>query len=178
VTSVYDAIRYQAMLAVVDPDEAALLRRVRRWYSKTLNTPLAEVEALDPFMILREYWEEHYSDLEDDRREQEIEDMLETREEAIERDRDFQREEVASIRIRKKIEKNEALAAAAKAAGQDAPTAAKPFMKFAKPQDSSKDPSLSKLPSKKVEPDVKVSFVTDDDFEAAVRGDALGQSKP
>ncbi len=175
--TVYEAIRLQAMLAVVKPDEEALLRRVRRWYSKTLNTPLAEVEDLDPYMILREYWEDHYEDMDDDRRQQEIDDLTETPEEAIERDRRFQQDEVDSYRIRKKIETNEKLAAAAKAAGQEPTTAPKPFMKFAHPQDDRNDPSLSKLPEKKSEDRVKVSFVSADDFEAELRGDALTRKK-
>lgn len=173
--TVFEAIRLQAMLAVVKPDHEALLRRVRRWYSKTLNTPLADVERLDPYAVLREYWEDHYEDMDDDRQQQEIEELTETPEEALERDRLFQKEEVDSIRIRKKIEANEALAAAAKAAGEAAPTAPKPFMKFAAPKPPGKDTSLSKLPEKKAEDTVKLTFVSSDDLEAELRGDALSR---
>lgn len=76
-----DAIKKQALLASIEPDSDAVLRRLYRWFSKTFHMSIADVEDLPTDYILLHYYESKYEDLEDEEKHDEIIDILETPEE-------------------------------------------------------------------------------------------------
>lgn len=72
------------MLAVVEPDDDAWLRRVFRFYSRTFSTPLHEVERLPLEDVLRAFYEEVFDQMDEEAREERIEWLLMTPEERAE----------------------------------------------------------------------------------------------
>lgn len=77
----YEAIQQQAMLAVVDPDDDAWVRRIFRFYSKNFATPLHLVPQLPFEDVMRAYFEEVFSSLDEEDREERVEWLLMTPEE-------------------------------------------------------------------------------------------------
>ena len=77
----YEAIQQQAMLAVVDPDDDAWIRRIFRFYSKNFATPLHLVPQLPLEDVMRAYFEELFSNLDEEDREERVEWLLMTPEE-------------------------------------------------------------------------------------------------
>lgn len=75
-----------ALSNVMDPDSEYFFRFVCRWYSKTFHTPLHEVIKLNPYIIYLNYFEDGYSQMEEEDR---IEDMYK----AINPDYDKEEEE-------------------------------------------------------------------------------------
>lgn len=63
------------------PDDAAWLRSIFRWYSKTFHTPLADVESLPKEHILQHYFEATFEEMEEGDLKAELEFTLETPEE-------------------------------------------------------------------------------------------------
>jgi len=73
----FEDLQKLALLAVLKPDYNSWMRRVCRWYSKSFQTPLEEVENLPTTYVLQHYWEAVYEDLEDDERLAKIVELLE-----------------------------------------------------------------------------------------------------
>lgn len=92
----YMALRLRAMRAVTAPDEDAHLRRIFRWYSQTFHTPLHQVEELPIVEVLQAFYEEKYEGMEEEDREKELLELLETEEERAVRlkDQDEQRADI------------------------------------------------------------------------------------
>lgn len=90
----YHALQLRAMLAVQQPDAAAFLRHAQRFFSKTFSTPLLEVEALDEEFVLQAYYEEAFSQMDEDTRDEFLEKLLLSPEEreALEKKRDVMEE--------------------------------------------------------------------------------------
>lgn len=84
----YEAIRILAFKSVSDPDEAAIIRRILRWYSETFATPLMKVYDIPIDFVLQHYFEHMYERIEGPEAEKELEDLLLTPEERKKRDRD------------------------------------------------------------------------------------------
>lgn len=76
-----DSIKRIALLSIVEPDSEANLRRLYRWFSKTFNMAITEVEELPVEYILMHYYESKYEELNDEEKHDEIIDILETPEE-------------------------------------------------------------------------------------------------
>lgn len=104
----HTAIRLAAMAAVKKPDNDYDVRVIHRWYSKTFHTPLHLVSELDQDDVFQAYWESHYEEMEEERREEEIALLLETPEDLVEADRAWQATEVDSVRYRKLVAAQEA----------------------------------------------------------------------
>jgi hypothetical protein len=79
----YESLQQQAMLAVVDPDDDAWLRRIFRFYSKHFATPLHLVPQLPLEDVLRAYFEELFASFDEEDREERIEWLLMTPEERL-----------------------------------------------------------------------------------------------
>lgn len=115
---IYTAIKLMAMKAVIEPDEAAVTRRIQRWYSKTFFTPLSEVEKIDFFEILTHYYEETYEAANSSGSEQEgpvskvlleeYEELTMTPEEAQEKALEKEREDFEAYVMLKAIKEQEA----------------------------------------------------------------------
>ena len=123
----FTALRLAAMAAVKKPDPEYNLRAIHRWYSKTFYTPLHVVADLDPEDVYTAYFETHYEEMDEEAREAEIKELLETPEEAIEADRAWQATEVDSFRYRKMLEAQEAMRKAGEKLGDLKGDAAKKF---------------------------------------------------
>lgn len=72
----FEAIQQQAMLAVVEPDDDAWLRRIFRFYSKQFATPLHLVPQLPLEDVLRAYFEEVFDSFDEETREERLEWLL------------------------------------------------------------------------------------------------------
>jgi hypothetical protein len=77
----YEALQARAMHAVLFPDRDAFLRHVKRFYSKTFATPLSAVDDLDEEFVLQTYYEEAFSQMDEDARDEYISNLLATPEE-------------------------------------------------------------------------------------------------
>src|SRR5579859_6543249 len=63
-------------------DPSYFVRRMIRWFSETMSTPLAEVERMPLAKVARHYWEAHYEDMtEPGDLEMEADSITQTREE-------------------------------------------------------------------------------------------------
>jgi hypothetical protein len=76
----YQALRLQALRAVMCPDKEYFIRRTLRWYSKTFHTPLHEVEDIPLEVVLQAFYEEHFEAMSQEDREAERQDLLVTKE--------------------------------------------------------------------------------------------------
>ena len=79
--NLYKAIEVNAMKAVVAPDEEAKIRQIMRWYSKTFHTPLLSVYDLPLDYLLTHYYEETYSEMEEEIRAEKHQQLAMTEEE-------------------------------------------------------------------------------------------------
>lgn len=55
----FRSIMLLSLDAIENPTIQDTYRRICRWYSKNFNTPLHDVEGLDPEFVLRAYWEDY-----------------------------------------------------------------------------------------------------------------------
>lgn len=74
----YDALKLLALRAVMNPDGEASFRSICRWYSTTFHTPLHLVDDLPEDDVLLAYFESTYEDMEEDKREEVLQGLLET----------------------------------------------------------------------------------------------------
>lgn len=81
----YEAIRINALYEVLKPSTNYYFRRVARWYSKTFHTPLYMTYKLPIEHILQEFYEERYENMEEEDRNAEVSDLVETDEQKRER---------------------------------------------------------------------------------------------
>jgi len=78
-------LQLKAMLAVTEPDVEAQMRRIRRFYSKTFHTPLADVDVLDEEFVLQAYFEEIIEDMSPETREEFTEELVASPDELVAR---------------------------------------------------------------------------------------------
>jgi len=64
----FEALQIKALLGVLHPDDDSLLRHIFRFYSKTFNVPLPEVDALPLEDVVLAYYEEFFEHLPDEDR--------------------------------------------------------------------------------------------------------------
>ena len=76
--SLLDDIRKIALSSVLEPDNDAQVRRLHSWFSRTFQIPLPEVEDLPIEYILLHYYEELYSNMDEDELLEEAKYVLET----------------------------------------------------------------------------------------------------
>src|SRR5512133_2673091 len=92
--SVYDALLARALASVLEPDDDAFLRRVKRFYSRTFHVPLPRVDDLDEVHVLTAYFEEICEQMTDEERLDLLKKLIETPEErAARKDREKEMEE-------------------------------------------------------------------------------------
>lgn len=187
----FDAIRLSAMAAVLKPDDIYWQRHIFRWYSETFNVPLPEVEAIDPLHVLQTFFERRYEDLRDNKPEQlhdEMAELLETPEEAIERDRRWHATEVESLKFRKWTEAEEKKKYTEALKLKDEGTRKAPeitrFQNVRRPAAETTLPEYKPKPKEALPEisDFRVNYVTADTLEAELGGSSIGippaQSKP
>ncbi len=64
-----ESVRFEALDAVVNyvllkkPEPEYVWRSIKRWYSSTYSTPMAEVDKIPESDILTHYWESHYESM-------------------------------------------------------------------------------------------------------------------
>jgi hypothetical protein len=78
------ALQLRAMHAVVHPDGEAFMRRVKRFYSKTFNVPLPDVDDVPEEDVLTAFYEETFSSMMEDDREELLQELLMSPEERLE----------------------------------------------------------------------------------------------
>lgn len=84
----FEGVRIRALLAVMEPDDHALIRRICRWYSQEFSTPLRVVEdELGLDHVLTHWFESEYEKMDPDDRHNLGIYLLETPEERKLRDR-------------------------------------------------------------------------------------------
>lgn len=81
----YRAIRLLAMRATIKPSEHELMDRIYRWYSRTYFTPLTQAYDLPQEDILKIYFEDKYSEMNESELAQEKLELLETEEQKQQR---------------------------------------------------------------------------------------------
>lgn len=74
----FESIQQQAMLAVIDPDDDAFLRRAFRYYSKKFATPLHLVPQVPLDDVLTAFFEDVFGDMDEETRDERIEWLLAT----------------------------------------------------------------------------------------------------
>jgi len=92
-------IQIKALQSVIQPDSAAFLRSVHRWYSESFNTPLHVVYALPVDFVLTHYFESNYSSMEHEERAKTVRDLLETPEQRAKRLKDEDSEIATQMEI-------------------------------------------------------------------------------
>lgn len=165
---VYKAIRLRALRSVLFPDKDYIIRRTLRWYSKTFFTPLREVEDLPLEDVFQAYYEERYATLSDEDLDHEREDLLVTDEERYDRAVAEEAEEAEMFELSKIIAAEEA--AKRRAAKKTSTPEQLAEIQHAQPEPMKlAEPLLPALP-KVLPPDITMTFMTDDAFEAEVDG--------
>lgn len=66
----FEAIRAKALASILTPDVESFLRHVFRFYSKTFNVPLPDVDDLPLEDVLLAYYEEVYEGMDEEAREE------------------------------------------------------------------------------------------------------------
>jgi succinate dehydrogenase flavin-adding protein (antitoxin of CptAB toxin-antitoxin module) len=166
------AVQLVAMKAVVKPDQAFLVRRIHRWYSKTFCTPLAEVEDLPLLDVLQTYFEERYQEMSEEDLAREKEQLLQTEEQQALRVQEEEAEEAESWELRRiiaeteKKEKLEAVPGPGKVTETLAPVKRSPLpvMKMKEAELPFGGPAVA-LPE-----GISMKFVDEADFEAEIQG--------
>jgi len=80
----YQALQLRSMHAVMRPDGEAFMRRVKRFYSKTFNVPLPDVDDIDEESVLVAFYEETFSQMEEEDRDEFLTELLMSPEERVE----------------------------------------------------------------------------------------------
>jgi hypothetical protein len=75
-----EALKARCLLAVMEPDSEALLRRIFRWYSKTFATPLHLVRNLPVEDILVAYFEHSFEEMEPPQLQEHLAELTDTEE--------------------------------------------------------------------------------------------------
>lgn len=88
------SIRLIALRDVLLEPEEYLVRKVCRWYSRELRTPLTEVLLLPWDEVLRHYFEAKYEDMDEAELEQERIDLIQTEDERRAREMDDEQKRV------------------------------------------------------------------------------------
>lgn len=170
----FRALRLAAMKSVVEPDLDAQLRHIYRWYSTHFHTPLHEVYDLCQEDILEAFYEVEYEDLNEDERDREIAELLESDEERRARLRIKDEERYEAFQFAKFSLEEEKKADAAKEAKKLADLKAakegKGLLQFQKTREAPETELPTAPPKKSEDPDIKMKFVSADDFEAELQG--------
>lgn len=169
----FKALRLLAIKAVLEPDNEAHLRHVFRWYSKTFHTPLHIVETLDEDDVLQAFYESWFEDMNEDDREKELAELLETETQRRERLRKLDAERAESFDFARfsaeqeeKARKLSEIDPKKEAPLQD--PAFKAATKSLTP--ASALPKVAQDKAPKMEPDIEMKFVSSDEFEKELEG--------
>lgn len=82
----HEALLSRALASTLEPDDAAFMRRVKRFYSKAFHVPLPDVDDLEEEHVLVAYFEELCEMLPDEEREELRSKLIETPEERVARE--------------------------------------------------------------------------------------------
>lgn len=178
--NLYEAIRLKALRDVIkgdSPDYA--LRKVFRWYSKTFHTPLHEVEDLPTEYVLQTYWESQYEELEDQKIDQEVVELTKTDEERKAEDRAWDEQQAEEVEFARMVGEKKPPAPKMedlkpepiKALVQDEPPKDVKAVEKAVDGVQNLSEALSKI--KEFPPDVRMTFVTEEDMEALLEEDSI-----
>ncbi len=172
------------MAAVKKPDSEYNRRFIHRWYSRTFHTPLHDVMGLDPEDVLVAYFESNYEEmLEKENGEElwetELDFLLETTEDLIRKDRDWQATEVDSVRYQKLVAAQEAAKKAREAAeGKKPETPKYAGLIPSAPKHRVPESTLPKPKSIPPEDHVSVEFVDNVTMEQILDAPSVGPRNP
>lgn len=79
--NLYRALQTKALLAVLEPDHAALMRSAMRFYSKTFHVPLPDVLDMNEEEVLSAYYEESFERMSPEEQQEFVAKLSETPEE-------------------------------------------------------------------------------------------------
>lgn len=165
----YMALRIRAMAAVQDPDSAATLRHIFRWYSREFHTALHIVEELPLEDILVAFYESTYEDMSEDEKQKEIAELLETPEDRRKRLRAQDEERAEAFEFARftaaeeqKKEEQRRLA--------DLEVKQKPGFAVREAPQSTLPAAPKPKEGEKLQPGIEMKFVTADEFEAELDG--------
>jgi len=88
-----------ALLAVLQPDDDAFIRRIYRWFSTTFHVPLPDVDDLPLDYVLLHYFEANFEQLDDDQKHNKIISLLETVEEKRQRELEEKADDEAFLKM-------------------------------------------------------------------------------
>lgn len=91
------------MLAIVQPDGDAFLRRVKRFYSKTFNVPLPDVDDIPEEDVLVAFYEENFDSMTEEDRDEFLVDLLATPEERAAREKAHEKADERDEEFMKKL---------------------------------------------------------------------------
>lgn len=166
----YEALRLRAIRAIQKPDEDAQLRHIHRWYSRTFHTPLHMVAELDPVDIFTAFYEQTYEDMDENEREDELERLLETPEERIQRliAKDIERAD--AFEFAKFTEEEEKRKEIRKIADLKAGQVQKFGSRIPETGLPKELPAVALKDLKELPPDIEMKFMSESDFEAELDG--------
>lgn len=163
------ALQLVALRDVIKGSGDYNIRYIIRWYSKTFHTPLHVVEDLPIDDILQAFFEVRYEEMPDEMRHQEIVKLLETEEQKAARRKAEDEADAEGAEFAAQAEKQIVAKEAKKVQVEQ-----KKADSFQKAADSIPDlvPVTTERPPPdiKIHPDIKMTFVEDNEFEDILDG--------
>lgn len=167
----FEALKLNALKAILKPDSDYFIRKVYRWYSKTFHTPL--LEAIDiPFEeVLVHYFECRYEDMDEEEREEELRLALMTEEQKKEQQEADEAERLSEYQFLKMSEEiNKKKAATSKLPEQ--------VSKLTEIIDKTSEAIKNEMTSdpEELPPEIDMNF-DQESFDRLINGDSLGGGK-
>lgn len=168
------AIQLVALHAVLTKPQEYRIRKVCRWYSRTFSTPLNDVYALPLHDVFQAYWESQFEDMDAEELEDVRTELLETPEQRKARIREEERQAVEADEFARQVAEEELSKRT-----PDAPRLEDILRVKSEPIAPKMLESEPDLPPPQVAPpDIKMVFVSDEDFEKEIEGFGLMSQPP
>lgn len=169
-TDFFLALRTVALADVIGNVPEYTIRHIFRWYSREFHVPLPEVGDLPMDHIFQTYYECQYEKMDPEDRDQEKAYLLESDEDRRKRLADEERRAVEDLEYERA-----AAAEAAKANKMEAEKKVDEAKTIARLAEGDTKPFAEILkPGTKLPPNISLSFMPDDEFEAALEASSAG----
>jgi hypothetical protein len=98
--SLVEIARQEALLNTLKPNWDSFWRKVSRYYSEKWNTPLHEVVyEMDPYFVILNYFEDHFSDLDERQKQEQLRLATETEDERKKREMQEEQEDIEFLKM-------------------------------------------------------------------------------
>lgn len=79
----WKAVQSLALASVIEADDGYVYRKICRLYSKTYSTPLPQVQSLPPAVVLRDFFEGVFEEMDEDVFYSSVKEMVFTEDDAV-----------------------------------------------------------------------------------------------